>query len=103
MSREWIRGLPFQLRYIFDQELRNAVRAAKTFFRNQHPDRRVIETRLRADEPERFVFALIYMYLAPASTRRPAPYRTVAVTKQTLESAYLESDASSSYGLGPRR
>ncbi len=48
------------LKGILDGEVRSAGRAAKDFFRSQSPGAVVHEARLRAKEPERIMFAVVY-------------------------------------------
>ena len=52
--------------------------------------------RLRADESDRWVFAVFYKGPIPA---RPMPYKVVAVTKDSRQASYLDGAGAAKYRL----
>ena len=65
---------------LFDPAVHDAKRKARQYVETNHPHWRVGGVSLRANEPERFVFAVFYTRETP---QRPDPYLLVFVAKQS--------------------
>ena len=89
------------LRRILDGEVRSAGRAAMAFLRSQSPGAVVHGARLRAKEPERIVFAVVYD--EPGVPSRPSPYRLISVDRSSGGTAFLEMTPESPYWLRGRK
>lgn len=88
-------------RCLFDSSFRKAVKTARGFLQEQHPDWEVNEALLRADEPERWVFAVFYEM--PVQRTRPSPYQLVIVDKKTNEFGEVEPEPDSPYWIRGRK
>ena len=89
------------LKGILDGEVRSAGRAAKDFLRSQSPEAVVHAARLRAKEPERIVFAVVYD--EPGIPSRPSPYRLISVDRSSGRTAFLETTPESPYWIRGRK
>jgi len=81
--------------------LRNARRAARAFLQNENPDFRVSRSALRAEEEDRFVFAVFYT--SPEKIVKPTPYKLVAVHRSDLKAEMIHPSLESDYWFHGRR
>jgi len=86
---------------IFDRTLRNAKRTAKAFLQNEHPNFCVYHTALRAEEEDRFVFAVFYTL--PEKMVKPTPYMLVAIHRKDLAAKIIDPPQESEYWIRGRR
>ena len=89
------------LKGILDREVRSAGRAAKDFLRSQSPGAVVHEARLRAKEPERIVFAVVYD--GPGVLSRPSRYQLISIDRSSGGAAFLETTPASPYWIRGRK
>jgi hypothetical protein len=83
------------LRVIFDAQIRHASRLATAFVRSCD-DRTPVAVSLRADEEDRWVFAVFYKEAMP---HRPTPYSLVAVSKDSDKAERVGEEESEVYRL----
>jgi hypothetical protein len=89
------------LRGLFDPQRRSARRRACSCLRSHCPNVTVEGARLRAAEPERWVFAVFYS--DPDRPIRPAPYKLIAVERDTGAVSMLDTSPDSPYWYHGRR
>jgi hypothetical protein len=85
------------LRLMFDAKARSASRRATQHLAATIPSSVITDVRLRATEPERWVFAVFYE--TPGVKTSPEIYKLVAVARGTEATTVLETTPDSAYWI----
>lgn len=89
------------LRGFLDPQVRDASVAARAGVLSVHPEWKIEESRLRAREPDRYVFAVFYSI--PEVVATPMIFQLVAVARGRDSTELLPTNATSPYWIRGRK